>query len=213
MIFSGPMVRALLNRSKRETRRAVTRRRSVDGYTGKMPCQGLWGSLDWATAEDMIDFEDVPYLSIYDAKCGTLSRFECRVQKGDRIWVKETWHSEPRQSDCPDLAYRADEPGECPPWTWSSPMLMPRRACRLVLDVTEQPYPQRLSDITDEQAVAEGVQFVDREPPFACWRGHEGLPFEPTARAAYFSLFGSINGEVDKSQWCWVYPGLRPVGA
>jgi len=82
-----------------------------------------------------------------------------RVRAGDRLWVKEPFVPRYFADDAP--AYRAD-------WTesasdvataprWLSAVLMPRSASRLTLGVTEVRF-ERLQDISEEDAEAEGMQ-------------------------------------------------------
>ena len=82
---------------------------------------------------------------------------------GDRLWVKETWAQNNNQlSDSyadRTFVYKAtaeapalDNGGMVP---WSSPIHMPRWACRLTLDVTDIRV-QRVQEISEEDAIAEG---------------------------------------------------------
>jgi hypothetical protein len=68
---------------------------------------------------------------------------------GDRLWVRETfWHDEY------GLRYRAD--GHISPFGWKPSTQMPRTASRLTLVVTDARV-QRVQEITDEDALAEGA--------------------------------------------------------
>ena len=73
---------------------------------------------------------------------------------GDRLWVRETFAECGRQ-----VVYRADNPDGYPGANfqpWRSPLAMPRHLSRLTLEV-ESVRVQRLQDISEEDARAEGV--------------------------------------------------------
>lgn len=155
IIFSAPMIRALLEGRKTQTRRllkpqfpdAVNR----VGHTCFTPDRHISGRGSHAGVEW---FRKLPFAP------------------GDRLWVRETfaraWETdgsgnpaaaektyyradgEPFDSyEMPDGSVRAGIP-------WKSPIHMPRWASRLTLTVTDVRV-QRLQEISEEDAVAEGV--------------------------------------------------------
>jgi len=153
---------------------------------------------------------------------------------GARLWVKETWkpHCEGPISDEFPLGtcvkYRAD--GKClkpTTWTneqgawceaneestrWRPSIFMPRWASRITLKLTSVRV-ERLQDISDEDAVAEGVEgrFHPDQSDLWTWRD-----YNTPGRYAYGSMFGpiesyrtlwkSINGKGswDKNPWVWI---------
>lgn len=103
-----------------------------------------------------------------------------KVKKGDNIWVRETWWTEKRFDEIPPR----DVPESATIW-WSTghgiPKLptnfdqdpiprvkgktrtsihMPRWCSRLQLVATADAYLERLQDITDEDAIKEGVTLI-----------------------------------------------------
>lgn len=123
-------------------------------------------------------------------------------EPGDLLWCREAW-ALPQGTRLRDLEpddhitqghvlYRADwERDEA----WSSPLFMPRWASRITLELTDVRV-QRLHDITEQDAIAEGC--VTRTY-------RDGRGFEP-ARLDYERLWDSINGK--KHPWmsnpfCW----------
>ena len=79
------------------------------------------------------------------------------------------------------MRYRADGPMTC--GAWKPSIFMPRWASRITLDITRIRV-ERLQDITEEDAMAEGVD----------WKPTAGLA-EFTAKKLYAQLWDSINGK------------------
>lgn len=137
VIFSAPMVLALIAGRKTMTRRLAWRACDVCGVaTGT--CNGHHKPSPWQ-----------------------------RVKPGDVLWVKENWRIDGAGSRVSATAcrphraieYRAD--GYDPiSWCERSSMFMPRWASRLTLEVTAVKI-ERLQDITEEDARAEGMTFTD----------------------------------------------------
>jgi hypothetical protein len=82
---------------------------------------------------------------------------------GDRLWVRETWQTEthPDDRDAAKVSYRADGEVHCEGdrWTWRPSIHMPRWASRITLNVVSTRM-ERLHSITEEDAIAEGVDAV-----------------------------------------------------
>ena len=82
---------------------------------------------------------------------------------GDRLWVRETYARHPQFAE---VAYRADgeefEDGDgftwCPKWTPS--IHMPRALSRITLEITDSRV-ERVQDISEEEARAEGIEALD----------------------------------------------------
>jgi len=148
MLFSGPMVRAILSDAKTQTRRVVSAR-----HESLYECDGS------ALYRDVRHGDPVPVPCPYGSP-------------GDEIWVRETWaHDAPSiddlrasvedviQSDS-DISrgpyYRADCAHEMSGLRWRPSIHMPRWVCRLRLRVTSVRVEQ-LHDISEADAMAEGV--------------------------------------------------------
>lgn len=107
------------------------------------------------------------------------TRINCPFgEPGDRLWVAETWcqkivnggfvynaDGDIDSSCCYYLASNPDVEGEgftergLGKSPWSSPATMPRRTCRLVLELVDI-RAEHLQEITDEGATAEGANSV-----------------------------------------------------
>lgn len=117
-----------------------------------------------------------------------------RCKPGDLLWVKETWGYETitREGDSQPIKYRACYSGSGVK-PWKSSLYMPRWASRLTLEVTQVEI-ERLQDISDEDAQAEGVVHRDRGPSHPGWTVPGALDFHyDTPSQAYEELWGTIH--------------------
>jgi hypothetical protein len=131
ILFSAPMVRALLDGSKTQTRRVVKPMHLpfVENLTANF-LDGKWGE------------RPMPY-----------------GQPGDRLWVREAWA--PIRDGAKNAWYRADMceatlNGAPPGFRWRPSIHMPRWASRITLEVTGVRV-ERLVDISEADAIREGV--------------------------------------------------------
>lgn len=213
ILFSGPMVRALLAGTKTQTRRVV-KHVDPDGVVWKSAAR-LSGvhNLEGKFPESAMEW--CPY-----------------GQPGDHLWVRESTHrrpmrhlltGEPLAEKYDGGAYSADGADVLTPegfdlsWWYSRkscPSIhMPRFACRLVLEITGVRV-ERLQDISEADAIAEGIDDVTAEvapsdPEFRFWRryrdgGWNG--YTDNAIASYASLWTEINGHGswEANPWVWV---------
>ncbi len=131
-------------------------------------------------------------------------------QPGDRLWMREAWRAVDAADDLPPrelnpahrIWYEADAPHQPGAGRYRPPMFMPRWASRS-LDQVIAVRPERLQDITEADALAEGIRKLPD--------GGYGLPngahyHAQDPRISYFSLFEFINGagSVEKNEWLWV---------
>lgn len=193
ILFSAPMVRALLDGRKTQTRRALGKSGHCNIFE-----PGVWsdsyvldpGNADWRA-------RDTPFAV------------------GDRLWVKETYRLnsywdqfKAREADqSTAVHYQADIHGELPfeAGKQRPSIFMPRWASRLSLLVTDVRV-ERLQDISRDDAIAEGLIHVSGvlEPDW--WRLpeplHQGTWLSPVA--AYAFLWREINGPTSWDANPWV---------
>lgn len=126
-----------------------------------------------------------------------------------RLWVRETWVP----ANHPPFWYLADFNNKVGKWNPS--IHMPRRASRLtLLDVTIR--RKRLGDISEADALAEGIVIDTSAPDVEKWRFHagDGVLRQPTAVSAYALLWRRLHGpgswdrDADKEM---MVIGFRPV--
>ncbi|MGY2258173.1 hypothetical protein [Pseudomonas sp. SDO55104_S430] len=215
ILFSAPMVRAIL-----EGRKTVTRRALAGGLDPERLGETMTKA-QWAKVNRELP---VAFGPAYFCPYG---------QPGDRLWVRETWycdHFEVQQgpylqpADMHDLdqsrehgelVYAADglAPYEQEQPTWKPSIHMPRWVSRILLEITDVRV-ERLQDISEQQAQAEGIVGVAFRPDDG-WPICTGYmvgpddgksPLQTTAAKAFSELWSAING-VDSwsaNPWVWV---------
>ena len=221
ILFSAPMVRAILAGTKTQTRRAA--KLTANGHVKESGGHRRWHPGD------------------PDA------RLACPYgQPGDRLWVRETWaapHSDdarpPRSIHCDwtQIHYAATE--ERGGLMWRPSIHMPRWASRITLEITGVRV-ERLKDISEDDAVAEGIEChehavgtigtrVDTVRCIHCGslrRDHVGVAMAcfggsgtvwngNTARGGFSFLWESINGagSWEANPWVWVVEFKRVEGS
>lgn len=194
ILFSAPMVRAILEGRKTMTRRT----RGLDKINDDPEAWALVankGGGKW-----MFRRKD---------SC-TFATATCPYgNPGDRLWVRETWMPifvNPLPGyDIDKTQYRADETNpRAGKGMWRPSIHMPRQRSRITLEITNVRV-ERLQDITEDDAVAEGVEiipadgvsYVDYTGVYVC---------KECAVFSFFSLWEKINGRasLDSNPWVWV---------
>ncbi len=201
ILFSAPMVRAILDGRKTQTRRVVTH--SCIAGLGEPHCYGWSDSEGWCFGET--EYPDEGTIGI-DCPYG---------QPGDTLWVRETFycdHYDYPRGDRDEMLrlmeYRATH--DCLAWeagcpcddgesrsAWRPSIHMPRWASRLSLRVTDVRV-ERVRDISEEDGRAEGVTLPTE------W--HVGR--DPTYRHHFANLWDTINGKRPGCSWAanpWVW--------
>ncbi|RKH02970.1 hypothetical protein [Corallococcus carmarthensis] len=201
ILFSGPMVRALLGGRKTVTRRIIKPQPTISDR----------GNLCW---------KDWCYGQTPDGRpaVASLAKVSPYGQPGDRLWARETWALEDLEGDGQRVVWQADRAAawranldkhfylasDYTPTRWRPSIHMPRWACRLIREVVSV-RAERLHDITEEDAKAEGAEPI-------------GITFRDEARGArivpslggpyrdgFRILWESINGAEswDANPWVW----------
>ena len=191
ILFSAPMVRALLDGRKTQTRRVV-----------KLPiidkdfCCELSGGNLAASERDI--WRHSPY-----------------GQPGDRLWVKETFSPNKVLPLCDrpagEYIYRADlNAAGVTKWSaqWKPSIFCPRAASRIALDITAVRV-ERLQDITRDDAAAEGPPEIPLyQTPGQIEAMINGFGCASTLDyiGGYRQLWENINGSGSwaANPWVWV---------
>jgi hypothetical protein len=202
IIFSGDMIRAILEGRKTQTRRVCKQQPYGNGFAfegNEFLCHN-----DYLPPSAML--MDVYKGGKYLYATSNMEGWESECPYGqpvDRLWVQETYRQAyPKTKYSHGVVYRADaaralgmdEYSDRHKWTPSTQM--PRWASRITLEITGVRV-ERLQDISEEDALAEGVSFSDPVKPSRA---------ERMGRDAYRTLWESINGtgSWDANPWVWV---------
>lgn len=192
ILFSAPMVRALLEGRKTQTRRVVKIQPPDERYklctcistTGNKRDEGRhhWSLLD---GNNMLDGNQPFFSSPYG-------------YEGDLLWVKETFR-DARDFGVGRVLYRASGDTSC---GWKPSIYMPRGASRIMLEITGVRV-ERLQDISEADARSEGVYLHD-DGRYANYMSQTGYALN--ARSSFSSLCESINGQGswEENPWVWV---------
>lgn len=155
ILFNTEMVRAFLANRKQVTRRVVKDADPGWDFVGleKRPCE-LRVNTDGEEYPKELDWP----CAVFSAGSGYCDYPMRKVpyRPGDILYVRETWAAWSRTYGAvPVLYYKAD--GDAPDGIkWRPSIHMPREAARIFLRVTDVRV-ERLQDITEEQARAEGA--------------------------------------------------------
>jgi hypothetical protein len=221
ILFSAPMVRALLAGTKTQTRRLVN-------GTVEDVAQPFW----WGARRVVHRPKCVRYLceqvDSYETACGG---WDCtadgRTERspfggpGDRLWGRETFGR--LTGNGIRTVYRAD--GDPPrrsdgspvaEMRWTPSIFMPRALSRITLELTSVRV-ERVQAISEADAVAEGADSLTASQ--ALLKGHAsvdgcrraGYPGAPantgdwTPRDCYRLIWGAINGPGSWAENPWVW--------
>lgn len=179
ILFSGEMVRRILAGDKMQTRRVIKHQPNDKGLWPRGTAPGEYET-------------DCPYGAI-----------------GDRLWVREKVALCMPQGDFPrGIAYFATDSHRCSPHIkWCPSIHMPREASRITLEITNVRV-ERLEDISEGDAEAEGVQIP--VTPDGSWLrciSKKYVPEAPTFREHFRMLWEEINGKKhpwNSNPWVWV---------
>jgi hypothetical protein len=206
ILFSGPMVRAVMDGRKTQTRRAV-----------RAPTEDLNHPAvhHWQMDQDDRAVAVAHSERVVEQYITTFPHYRIRCPygvPGDRLWVRETlkandngeWYyaadntpiqfmqDDPRCSQAIMWAHHKDEADTC------VSIHMPRFLCRLTLEVVDVRV-QRLNEITPADAIAEGIPPAANSQTIDCDTANPVHGFR--------SLWDSINAKRApwaSNPWVWV---------
>lgn len=211
ILFSAPMVRAIL-----EGRKTVTRR----------PVKVQPFDLSWSRHNHRIEYtagraengDEVDGFHAYSTRSG--GEWSAKFpygQPGDRLWVREAWAADAQLDAIPPRELSQGEPIRYPadgttrqtgcsmitPGKTRPSIHMPRWTSRILLEITEVRV-ERLQDITPEQVTAEGVSTRGE----AMWGGQWWVDAPQQAiedaRKDFADLWTSTGGDWNANPWVWV---------
>jgi len=187
IIFSAPMVWAILEGRKTQARRPILRLSGKGQITEFGPSDTP--GYEWHFRDSQKRWHDVTLPRLME-----LCRFGV---PGDRLWVRETWRNsiaggfvvyraDPGRSESTKALDAIDRKFGSIGFRWRSPIHMPRWASRITLEI-EQVRVQRVQDVSEADAAAEG-----------CRATH-------SVRHAFATFWDSIHGPGawERNDFCW----------
>jgi hypothetical protein len=187
ILFSAPMVKAILGGHKTQTRRVIKPQPEV--HTSEKP----WGEnvkvMQWR------DKIDTPLNIAPDC----LRSFCPYGQPGDHLWVRETFseaHYTYGAENTPSsrIVYRADMPNTSNFLGWKPSIFMPRWASRIMLEITDVRV-ERVQETSEGDVIAEGIDWAECNHSYS------------QAIGAYADLWDNINAKRGYSweinPWVW----------
>lgn len=234
ILFSGSMVRAIVEGKKTQTRRVVKPQprghhwETMHGY--ELLVSDIYLE---SRGRCFVRFNHtIPHPSLrcdrfYDEDCAPFCPYG---QVGDRLWVREKHARIPGMTGMHLPHYFADGPIPTIDIRHDAGLLgtypsihMPRWASRITLEITGVRV-ERLQDISEEDAVAEGLSCISKDGATYKYgiADRDGLPgnddfgwhwfqWEKNPRLAYRKLWESINGPGSwaENPWVWVVQFVR----
>lgn len=209
ILFSTPMVQAILDGRKTMTRRVIKSEPTEDVESG-------YTYLNQPYHVEKLSFK---MLDIHTWKYGILE-FCPYGKPGDVLWVREQFkiigtHVERDLSsgaiieETPQYVFRGQkQPHIEKLFKWKPSIHMPKSACRIFLEVVSVKV-ERLQDITKSDAIKEGVERLyaggfGRSGEE--WKNYNGSGVLDSAILSFESLWESINGPESllANPWVWV---------
>ena len=204
ILFSTPMVQAILENRKTMTRRTYGLENvNVAPHTWELNKVTQVKGEKWMHL--MFEFQGV--LGENDSM-----KVFPKFNIGDHIWVREIffearkWKKYPLFADSNEFIFKADKNAFIGEHKWKSSLFMPKEAARLWLEVTGVRC-ERLFSISQSDALAEGVEYI-YDPDFIKYKQYEQNEFLlKYPRDSFLSLWRKINGKDSATQnpWVWVY--------
>jgi hypothetical protein len=205
ILFSTPMVQAILEGRKTMTRRIVK---------PQPP--------DWCKYFGTSIFTPKGYISGRgESPEGYGEKFiKCQYgTKGDILWLRETWQKHCIETETDENTWAATEYKSTGQYVykadnyilpkdsvvfgkWKPSLFMPKEACRLFLKITNVKV-ERLQDISEEDAYKEGCdKKLGHKFNISCGESLEEVPH----RFIFYKLWQSINGEQswNDNPYVWV---------
>lgn len=213
LMFKAPLVRAILEGRKTQTRRVVKPAPAAD-----QPLQYITTEtgLVYARSMERIDSQNLRRI-----------RWESPVgQPGDRIYVRETWSPDPpcdgtwcytswvgcRQGQIEGVPERFRTPEHCmyaastnTDMVWTPSVHTPKWAARIWLEITGVRV-ERLQQISRADAIAEGIKFFnnDHECGAKNYLDRTDMDYSLCPTDSFETLWKSTGGEWDANPWVWV---------
>ena len=213
ILFSTPMVQAIDTDRKNQTRRTKGLEK-VNENPDEWLYDGFEMNLDYkgpmyqAIIEWFVIFKNTITEEKINVKCPY-------SEDSDVLWVRESFNyiHDAETDKFIRYGYKAN-------WVegitshpknkgiWKPSIHMPKKACRLFLRIKDIRV-ERLKDISEIDAIAEGIHAVDKKGGFILYENYR-KNYRPSIlrdpNKSFFSLWESINGKesLELNPWVWV---------
>jgi hypothetical protein len=191
ILFSTPMVQAILEGTKTQTRRILKPqpKQKLEFFGWKLP-------------------EYIQVAFGKGVKTESLHKFPFG-QIGDVLWVRETFR--PKGHSFPigeHFEYKATAESDGNPMNepWKPSIFMPKDAARIWLKIINIRV-ERLNDISDEDAKNEGIKLSEHSSENVdLWYRYDDGSFSFLPQTSFRTLWESINGKDswNNNPWVWV---------
>lgn len=192
ILFSTPMVQAILDGRKSQTRRIVKPMRGM---------QSEWLSMDLINKvkEGQIVKGGWQMFHPNGGEKSPLGWIKSNYQIGDILWVRESFAKPPIYAFGVKYIYKAGfNESIC---GWKPSIHMPKEAARIFLEVTNVRV-ERLNDISEGDAISEGIISKNEKLFF----DYENKTFHYLSpQNSFKSLWNSINKNLEENPFVWVY--------
>lgn len=220
ILFSAPMVRAILEGKKTQTRRVV---KGADYFAAGWPCK--FGK-ECSDRNCLYSHVDGRHLTVMHLPYG---------KTGDRLWVREAWRTYSSLDGCKPsniihgagIQYEAagtnihNDNGDylLGMGKLRPSIFMPRWSSRILLEITDVRV-ERLQNISEKHAIEEGLSTITKDggrtvkygiPDADGYPGNDDIgwnweDWNISPISAYRRLWESINGQGswDTNPWVWV---------
>jgi hypothetical protein len=193
IIFSSPMIQAILAGRKTQTRRII--KPQPNNKATEVIYSKQWIKTPWVAR--------FKYPS--EPECWEVTNsYKCPYGSvGDILWVRETW----RKADGMPTGFpyewkaTAEQDGTPIEGPWKPSIFMPREACRIRLEITDIRV-ERVQYISEADAIDEGIESNESD----VYKDYLTGEFYRHPKESYQSLWAKINGKEswNSNPWVWI---------
>lgn len=181
ILFSTPMVQAILENRKTMTRRVV----KLPNYHPSLP-------------EKQINKLEIIDWVLYDGNKERIGTIKCPYNIGDVLWVRETF------TEVPGIKFLYKANPEHQSMKWKPSIFMPKEACRIFLRI-KSIRVERLQDISREESRSEGIE-LDLVS-VTKFKDYINKSTTYNEKISFYSLWEMINGKksLESNPFVFVY--------
>lgn len=215
ILFSTPMVQAILEGRKTQTRRVVKPQPPVENIDEE-PCIDYDRGVEKGSMENPVIYAEWAewqdeFVNNTTEPIESHCVYSPFGKEGDVLWVRETFR--PKGHSFPigeHFEYKATAEADGNPTDepWKPSIFMPKDAARIWLRIANVRV-ERLQDISEEDAIAEGVDELFDSSVEERWKNYGLEPYNKPLNdpaSSFMTLWWRINGidSWELNPWVWV---------